>query len=144
MAFVLFVFVCILSLILHNSLNLEFFFSLMVLLFLLRNFDFSLPPRTSHDKTRLSPSYSGPTTPDTSRPDASYTKIWCGGTENETKMVNRMNKKMIKMINQMVDKIVLFYSFCILNGSAYLKCLITKMLIKVLNFGPHNYRVPTA
>lgn len=35
----------------------------------------NLPPRTSQDRTRLSPSYIGPIAPDTSRPEASYTRI---------------------------------------------------------------------
>lgn len=47
-----------------------------------------LPPLTSHDNTRLSPSYNGPIAPDTSRPDASYTSIWCGGTEKKERKKN--------------------------------------------------------
>lgn len=34
-----------------------------------------LPPRTSHTKTKADPSSKGPTTPDTSAPDLSYSSI---------------------------------------------------------------------
>ena len=75
-----------------------------------------LPPRTSHVKTRLLSSNNGPTEPATSLPDASYTRIWWGGTVTRKWKCKRKIYlwKCLKLYNRILSRnwlLIFFFHF---------------------------------